>query len=51
MIVRENLNNGFIKVYSDLGKKIIDVRTGNEYSEAIIKINSKINFKEKEVDN
>ena len=48
MIVRQDLGNGYVRVYSDEKKKIVDCRTKEEYSEAIVKENSRIEFIEKD---
>lgn len=47
MIVRESLRNNRVRVYSDAGKKIIDVKNPeHEYSEAVVKASAKIVFAE-----
>lgn len=48
MIICENLGNGKVKIYSDQGKKLIDIRSNNEYSEAIVKEKLVSKFAEKE---
>ena len=47
MIVREPLRNNRVRVYSDAGKKIIDVKNPeHEYSEAVVKASARIVFSE-----
>ena len=48
MIIREDLHNGYVRVKSDSGKKIVRVSDRMEFTEAIVKKDSNVSFEEKE---
>ena len=50
MMIYEDLHDGYVKIYSDRGRKLVTDRNDVEYSEAIVKYDSVAAFHEKAED-